>query len=846
MPAPDLITGTPRAFAEDPFEGTAYRSKGRIAAGGMGEVFLVEHRQLGREFVAKIPHQSVLADPRLVDRFRIEAQSLGRLRHPHIVSVVGFNTTSDGRPFMLLEHLHGRALSSELSARKVIPAREAVTYACQLLSALAAAHALGIVHRDIKPSNIFICDRDDGSRFLKVLDFGIARVLPGVSPDAPLPLALPTETGLVVGTPRFMSPEGALGRHVDQRADVYAAALVLYAMLAGRGPFDHAGSNSELLSAHANEEPKPPSRFAARPIPPELDRAILRALRKDADERFQSADGFCQALIEAAVGLAEPSEIWATTRALQADAAPPDALVSGEISISDLQSGTQEAPSPAKGGAVTPNTPRLNADAGPLAAGDQFLKYEIRGLLGRGGHASVYEGYDPFLDRCVAIKVMVNPADPGRDLRRRAQLEARVLCRLKHPNIVTVMDAGATDHFVYIIMEVLEGRTLRDVLLDVRTLTVAETLLLGACVADGVQAAHVDQVIHRDLKPENIFVQADNSVKVLDFGIAKFLGEGAMTTRQDLLHGTMPYMSPEHLQGKAVTPRSDIFALGAILYELLAGTPPCLIGLAERTMNAVALAQIRQIPPPLDKLNPAVPGHVASLIQRMIAKNPVERFASMQEVSDALRAGAARAKNETKNTVPVRELWKKSVVAAGDVPSVRSPHTSTTRHGSSFPLNTTPAMGAGPSIFDDGTKAVSRQIVPAIHSMVAGVSAARGTDVMLSSERRRSDRWLIGAVVGTSVGIGALGGLAIGLAHFPPQGAPVSPATVASALSMELIPARASADVPLVLPPSVAALPVPSVQTLGRPSLGTTKSSRSGEGSGAKPGAPQHDGGRAP
>jgi serine/threonine protein kinase len=286
----------------------------------MGEVFVVEHRELGREFVAKVMHAFLLADPRLIDRFRIEAQSLGRLNHPHIVSVVGFGTTADRRPFIVFERLRGRPLSSELSPDRRIPVLEAITYVCQLLSALDAVHALGIVHRDIKPGNLFICDRPDGSRFLKVLDFGVARVLPGVSADAPLPLSLPTDRGVVVGTPRFVSPEGALGRPVDQRADVYAAALVLYAMLAGRGPFDHIKSDASLLSAHANEDPKPPSRFVDGPLPAAIDRAILRALEKNPRDRFQSANEFCQALVEAADGLAGPS-IWTTTDALRAEAA---------------------------------------------------------------------------------------------------------------------------------------------------------------------------------------------------------------------------------------------------------------------------------------------------------------------------------------------------------------------------------------------------------------------------------------------------------------------------------------------------------------------------------------------
>jgi eukaryotic-like serine/threonine-protein kinase len=296
---------------------------------------------------------------------------------------------------------------------------------------------------------------------------------------------------------------------------------------------------------------------------------------------------------------------------------------------------------------------------GPLKPGDHFLKFEVKGLLGKGGHAWVYHGYDAFLDRHVAIKVIPKPAEPGRDLARRAQLEARVLCRLQHPNVVHVIDAGATiEGAVYIIMEVLHGRTLRDVIHALCPLGVREVLWLGAEIADGVQAAHEQHAIHRDLKPENVFILQDNAVKVLDFGIAKFLGYGAAVTQKDLLHGTILYMSPEHLQGFGVTARSDIYALGTILYEAFVGVPPCMIGSPDPTVHAIAWSQLNRMPPPLDELTGTVPGFVARAIQRMVAKEPADRFASMAEVSAVLRAHARRYEQEFSGALAApRELW---------------------------------------------------------------------------------------------------------------------------------------------------------------------------------------------
>jgi serine/threonine-protein kinase len=205
-----------------------------------------------------------------------------------------------------MELLKGRTLASELITRRSFPVAESITYARQVLSALGAAHGAGIVHRDIKPENVFLHDPPGGPRIVKVLDFGVARVLPGASGASPRPLVNPTETGVVIGTPRFLSPEGAVGRRVDERADIYAVGLTLYEMLAGRGPFDHLESDFLVATAHASNQPEAPSHYAERPIPPELDRAVLKALDKNPERRFASAAEFDQTLAEIAMRLDQP------------------------------------------------------------------------------------------------------------------------------------------------------------------------------------------------------------------------------------------------------------------------------------------------------------------------------------------------------------------------------------------------------------------------------------------------------------------------------------------------------------------------------------------------------------
>jgi len=190
----------------------------------------------------------------------------------------------------------------------------------------------------VKPDNVFLAESPErGAPVLKVIDFGIARVLPTAPPEAPKPLVIPTATGEVLGTPRFLSPEGALGLRVDERADVYAAALVIYTMVTGRGPFDHVETEEAVLGAHVNETPAPPSEHALEPVPAELDALLLRALSKEPAARFGSAREFKTELDKVGELLARPAG-WLETTAYRRheggnelpEDAPPPSVVAGE------------------------------------------------------------------------------------------------------------------------------------------------------------------------------------------------------------------------------------------------------------------------------------------------------------------------------------------------------------------------------------------------------------------------------------------------------------------------------------------------------------------------------------
>jgi serine/threonine-protein kinase len=284
----------PAREVEQLLEGTPYRLVARLGAGGMGEI----HEAIGEDgserVVVKLLKAHLLKQADMVDRMRVEGEALALLRHRGIVGYRGHGTTADGRPYVAMERLDGCTLQSELRRRGSLPVAEAIHFTRQLLSALRAVHGTGIVHRDIKPENVFVIRQEGAPPKVKLLDFGVAKVTTGQLIE---PLAFPTMEGQCVGTPRYASPEQARGVAVDERSDIYAAGILLYTLVAGRGPFDDVRGANDVLMAHIHDEPPPPSRFTRSPIPAALEAVILRAIAKDPDDRFADAASFSRALL---------------------------------------------------------------------------------------------------------------------------------------------------------------------------------------------------------------------------------------------------------------------------------------------------------------------------------------------------------------------------------------------------------------------------------------------------------------------------------------------------------------------------------------------------------------------
>jgi serine/threonine-protein kinase len=277
-------------------------------------------------------------------------------------------------------------------------------------------------------------------------------------------------------------------------------------------------------------------------------------------------------------------------------------------------------------------------------------KYRLDERLGGGGMGTVYRATHLLIDRPVAIKVLSQRFVGDETAQQRFRREARAAGRMQHPNAVTVNDFGATDDgYLYIVMELLEGLTLRDLLARERPLDPARAVSFTLQACSAVGAAHDAKLIHRDLKPANIFIEQRPNmsavVKVLDFGVAKFIVEGHedddfnTLTQVGAIIGTPRYMSPEQCSGIApLTPASDVYSLGIILYEMLSGAAP----FNAETPLAVALKHVSEAPGSLREIAPSVPYDLEKVVAHALAKNPAERPQDANEFRRELLATAER------------------------------------------------------------------------------------------------------------------------------------------------------------------------------------------------------------
>ena len=321
----------------------------------------------------------------------------------------------------------------------------------------------------------------------------------------------------------------------------------------------------------------------------------------------------------------------------------------------------------------------------------QLGRYDVVAEIGRGAMGVVYRAVDPMLERTVAVKTINMALDPGEmaQYEKRFTIEARAAGGLNHPNIVIIYDIGRSGDLAYMAMEFLEGRELKELIAG-NELTPDRSLDIVALVADGLAYAHAHEVVHRDVKPANIMILNDGRVKITDFGIAR-MRTADVRTQTGVVLGSPRYLSPEQVLGKRCDARADIFSLGVILYEMVAGQAP-FNGI---DVNSLMFQIVNFTPPPPSSINPALPAMLDLIIAKALAKNADERYASIAEFAADLRVcrqqGAA-------TTVPLAPAAAPQMIPdptdpfADTLPSSRADDRSATIPGNGM-ADTPPARG---------------------------------------------------------------------------------------------------------------------------------------------------------
>src|SRR5262245_12470981 len=317
--------------------------------------------------------------------------------------------------------------------------------------------------------------------------------------------------------------------------------------------------------------------------------------------------------------------------------------------------------------AAEPHVETSNKTMGSLVVGSQIGAYTLLEPLGRGGMGEVHLALDTRLGRKVALKLLPAEFTTDAERLRRFELEARAASALNHPNIITIHEIGETDSTHYIVTEYVEGETLRQRLTNGPQIgmKLSETIGLAAQIAAALAAAHGAGIIHRDIKPENVMVRRDGLVKVLDFGLAKLtepsspaVGTQAATlarnrTDTGVVMGTPRYMAPEQARGERVDARTDIFSLGVVVYEMLAGRTPFNGATASDCIAAI----LKEEPPELSETNQKVTPQLEKIVRRCLEKRPEQRFQSASDLSFALEAlsNSSGARVDTAAALSVRK-----------------------------------------------------------------------------------------------------------------------------------------------------------------------------------------------
>ncbi len=620
-----------------------------MARGGMGAIFLAAAGEPGfQKFCVVKKVIAEKSDRAKANRFLDEAKVVLRLSHANLVPTFDAGEVG-GEFYIAMELVEGKDLREIwnrcVRTRTRIPLDVALHVAREIARALAYVHShadLRLVHRDVAPPNILISYFGE----VKLTDFGLARSVLKQENTAP---------GVVFGRASYLSPEQARGEIADARTDIYSLGIVLWELVTGNQYLQLANLDPATAMSLVRHPRAQPASSKAPWITPNLDALLMRALAPDREHRFQSAEEMRKALSDIITQISPRADAERTAdflRGLYDDGGERGAGRARQAA--GRQRGAAPGPRRPDVGAACRCRCRCWNRAAPSwqfpkdedSSGVDFTgrvidsRYRVIRKIGEGGMGTVYAGEHVEIGKDVAIKILHPAYSTQQDLVERFRREARAASRIGHPHIIDVTDFGETeDGCAYFVMEHLDGIDLADVLSHERRLAPERACKIATQICRALAAAHAAGVIHRDLKPENIFLVARDGqadfVKVLDFGIARSMGRARRLTNPGVAMGTPEYMAPEQAEGGAVDQRSDIYSVGALIYEMTSGSPP-------------QMSRDKELIPPRG-IKADVPEELDRIVVRALDPDPALRYQSMAQFEyDLVKSlfGRSRAVSE--------------------------------------------------------------------------------------------------------------------------------------------------------------------------------------------------------
>ncbi|HEY3448281.1 MAG TPA: serine/threonine-protein kinase [Myxococcales bacterium] len=558
----------------------------KISEGASAEVYLARPRNGSGHVIAEVMRPELLREPALVSCFAAAAKARCAATHPNIAQRVRSGVAPDGRHWLVTEPV-GESLASRLASRGALPPEALIPLALQVCDGLEFMHRAGLVHGNLKPATVYVLERAGAPGQVKLIDFGLSFLRPGAGLGRP--------PGVLLVESEYLAPERVQGQRATVLADLYGAGVLFYELLTGFPPFT--GAESSVVRRRQIEEPPALLPESCAQLAPVLE----RCLAKDPAARFQSAGELRSALREILKGIATES-------------------IDVDLSMDPSPGGPAHPPAP---------LPVLGS-------------YALVRTLGRGAMGQVFLARHLTLGRRVALKLLRPELARSRSEVERFVQEAQAVNKIRHDHIVEIYDcvdetAPSGERRVFLVMELLAGRSLGETLAQ-GPLPLRRALRVMRQVALALDAVHRVGVVHRDVKPDNIFLTpraGADFVKVLDFGVAKLREQGLdLANGVPVVVGTPSHMAPEQLLGRLTDHRTDVWALGVVLYRLLSGRLP-FDGALEQMVRAI----VRDAPPPLPartQRDEPIPEALRSLVAGCLEKDPERRPQTMAEVGAAL------------------------------------------------------------------------------------------------------------------------------------------------------------------------------------------------------------------